>query len=124
MDEELRYKRSVCARIRSARIAADFTQEGIAERLGVQPRTYQNYEYDRIPWHHLGEIAELLGTDVDYLLTGAPSSPTDDLRPMLELLLETVRPGWRELLRPPGTLSPDDEAGGSNGVDPDEPTKD
>ena len=81
-DDELAYKQAVCGRIQRARLKAGFTQEQMAALLGVRSRTYQNYEYDRIPWEHLDAIAEACDVEKAYLVTGM----TEDTMPLREKL--------------------------------------
>lgn len=63
-------KEAVCARIKEARIAAGLTQSEAAALLDVGPRTYQNYEADRVPWELLPQVAEITGRDLMWLLRG------------------------------------------------------
>lgn len=101
-DDEARYKRAVCERVRRARERAALTQKEMADLLGVKERTYQNYEYDRIPWGHLDVIASETGVTKDWIITGSEMNERP-LREKLDLiegellalrrLLEEDRPG-------------------------------
>lgn len=58
------------ARLRSTRIYRGYTQQQLADELGIALRTYQNYEGgDREPalWM-LAHMADLLNVPADYLL--------------------------------------------------------
>ena len=105
MNDELRYKRAVCERIRRARTKAGLTQEQMADLLGVKSRTYQNYEYDRIPWDKLDTIAAETGVEKDWIVTGATGDETT-LREHLDRV-EGELQALRRLLegRPNGTGS-------------------
>lgn len=70
MHEDLR--REICARIRQARKKGGFTQQEMADLLGLTLRGYQNYEGARVPWDRIGDIARLTGTTEEWLLRGDP----------------------------------------------------
>lgn len=57
-------------RLRDLREDADLSQEQVARVLGIDQRTYSNYETGKreIPVHHLLTLAELYQTTTDYLL--------------------------------------------------------
>ena len=57
-------------RLRDLREDADLSQEQVAKVLGIDQRTYSNYETGKreIPVHHLLTLAELYQTTTDYLL--------------------------------------------------------
>lgn len=101
MNDELRYKRAVCERIRRARVKAGLTQEQMAVLLGVQHRTYQNYEYDRIPWEKLDTIAAETGVEKDWIVTGS-AGETGPLREKLDLIEGELRALRRLLEDRPG----------------------
>ena len=65
-------------RIRDLREDHDFTQQELAERLGMKQPQYSRYErgYRDIPTDILIALADLYDTSVDYLL-----GRTDDPRP-------------------------------------------
>ena len=65
-------------RIRDLREDHDFTQQELAERLGMKQPQYSRYErgYRDIPTDVLIALADLYDTSVDYLL-----GRTDDPRP-------------------------------------------
>ena len=65
-------------RIRDLREDADFTQEQVAEYLGINQRTYSNYETEKrsLPIKHYRKLALLYKTSVDYLV-----GLTDEPRP-------------------------------------------
>lgn len=84
-DDELRYKKAVCGRIKRARRRAGLTQQEMADVLGVKLRTYQNYECDRIPWDHLDAIAGELGVTKDWIITGSEVNERP-LREKLDLI--------------------------------------
>lgn len=59
-------------KLKKARQDAGMTQQGLADALGVSLRTITNYETgDRYPRKRelYGKMAELLGLDINYLLT-------------------------------------------------------
>jgi transcriptional regulator with XRE-family HTH domain len=62
--------RDVGERIAFARRVEGMKQKDLAERIGVIPRTIQNYENGRIPWDHLEEIATVLKRSKDWILYG------------------------------------------------------
>lgn len=57
-------------RIKRARREAGLSQSTMAELLGVIQRTVQNYENDHVPWGRLGDIADITGTSLRWLLHG------------------------------------------------------
>lgn len=65
-------------RIRDLREGADLTQAQVAQELGIDQRTYSNYETQKrsMPVEHYRTLALLYGTSVDYLL-----GLTDERRP-------------------------------------------
>ena len=65
-------------RIRDMREDADMTQTQVAELLGIDQRTYSNYETEKrsLPVAHYRTLALLYNTSVDYLV-----GLTDDPRP-------------------------------------------
>jgi len=63
-------KAEIPARIKQARKEAGMTQNELAALLQVQPRTYQNYELDRVPWNLMNEIAAATGKSAEWLLHG------------------------------------------------------
>ena len=58
-------------RIRDCREDKDWTQAQVAEYLGIDQRTYSNYETGRrgIPVHLLIALSKLYGVSVDYLVS-------------------------------------------------------
>ena len=68
MDDE---RREIGARIAAARRAAGLTQHELAQRLGVTPRSIQNYESGAIvPYKHLRRIEALAHRRVGWILSG------------------------------------------------------
>lgn len=57
-------------RIRDLREDADLTQAQVARELGIDQRTYSNYETEKrsMPVSHYCVLANLYHTSVDYLL--------------------------------------------------------
>lgn len=57
-------------RIRDMREDSDLTQQQIADKLFINRRTYSSYENGvrGIPVEILGNIADIFGTSVDYLM--------------------------------------------------------
>ena len=57
-------------RIRDLREDADLTQEQVAEYLGINQRTYSNYETEKrsLPIMHYRKLALLYKTSIDYLV--------------------------------------------------------
>jgi transcriptional regulator with XRE-family HTH domain len=67
-------ERAIRSRIKQARKEAGLTQEQIAELIGVEDRTYQNYEREddkgRTPWRMMNAIAAATGKPQEWLLHG------------------------------------------------------
>ena len=57
-------------RLRAARICRGFTQQKMADMLGVETRSYQRYEGGQIepPYSRLVTLADLLSVPTDFLL--------------------------------------------------------
>jgi transcriptional regulator with XRE-family HTH domain len=68
MDEA--WTRDIGGRIKEARLLAGFSQPEMADLLVVHPKSVANYEGGRIPWRDLRHIAEVLNTDMRWLLFG------------------------------------------------------
>ena len=87
----------ICARIKQARTEAGYTQQEMADLLGMTMRGYQNYESVRVPFPQLGKIAELTGVTQMWLLRGdlvaEPASPSEIFRRLdhLEASVESLR---------------------------------
>lgn len=60
----------VYERIRNLREDSDLTQQQMADKLFINRRTYSSYENGvrGIPVEVLGDIADIFGTSVDYLI--------------------------------------------------------
>jgi transcriptional regulator with XRE-family HTH domain len=68
MDDE---RRAIGGRIAIARRAAGLTQRELARRLGVTPRSIQNYESGAIvPYKHLRRIEVLAHKRIGWILAG------------------------------------------------------
>jgi HTH-type transcriptional regulator, cell division transcriptional repressor len=62
---------AVGRRIAKARKEAGLTQEELASRLGVTPRSVQGYEAGRVaPYRHLPRLAELTRREIGWFLEG------------------------------------------------------
>ena len=57
-------------RLRDLREDFDLNQTRVAEYLGIDQRTYSNYETEKrsMPMEHYRKLAELYHTSVDYLI--------------------------------------------------------
>lgn len=57
-------------RLLDLRQDADMSQKEIAALLGIDQRTYSNYETGKreIPVHHLIVLADFYGTTIDYMV--------------------------------------------------------
>ena len=60
----------VFSRIRDLREDSDWTQEYVAEQLGIKQTTYSKYEFGKInvPAEMFMKLADLYGVSVDYLM--------------------------------------------------------
>lgn len=60
----------VYERIKNLREDSDMTQQQIADKLFINRRTYASYESGvrGVPPEILGDIADIYGTSVDYLM--------------------------------------------------------
>lgn len=111
---------SIAARIRDARKRAGIDQKELGAALGVSERMIRNYEDGTtVPYDKLAKIAELTHVDREWLLTGQDDRNELAARiEALEAVLEQIRPGWRELLRPPEGLERLREGDPHTGSDP------
>lgn len=59
-----------CKKIKQLRIKNGYTTKELAEKLGVSPRTYSNYEQgkSKIPVKKLIEICLIYNVSADYIL--------------------------------------------------------
>ena len=112
MDAQL--QEGICGRIRQARKEAGFTQQEMADLLGMTMRGYQNYESNRVPFRWLDKIGEITGRSGEWLLRGdqEPAIPSDaELRQMIRLEVEAALAPIEQLLlrladqAPPGSSS-------------------
>jgi len=88
--------RAVGERIALARHEAGLHQKELAERIGVIPRSVQNYEAGRIPWRYLTAIAEATGRTKEWLLYGDATTPAAG--PTVEERLDRVESLVEEIL--------------------------
>lgn len=98
-------------------------QKQLGAELGVSERMVRNYENGTtVPYDKLARIAEVTNVSREWLLTGtdAPAEMAARLE-MVEAVLEQIRPGWRELLRPPEGLERLREDDPRSDQDPDAP---
>lgn len=89
---DARLQQDICARIQQARKEAGYTQQEMADLLGMTMRGYQNYESTRVPFRWLDKIAELTGKSQEWLLRGdveQPAEATPSRSELLELKQET-----------------------------------
>jgi transcriptional regulator with XRE-family HTH domain len=74
-------RRAFGRRLRALRASLTYTQQQMAEALGIQPARYSKYEIGRseAPYEVLVKIANLAETSLDYLITGRTpgAEPTD-----------------------------------------------
>ena len=87
--------RHVGARMRARRIMLGFTQQQLAERLGITYQQAHKYEkgINRMAASRLYKAAQVLGVDVGYFfegLHGAEESPSE-VKPQQRLLLELAK---------------------------------
>jgi len=74
-------REEITARIKQARKEAGLSQPEMAEALNVIPRTYQNYEYGRVPWGLINDIARVTGRGSEWLLHGDAPDLMNTMRP-------------------------------------------
>ena len=85
---DARLQQDICARIQQARKEAGYTQQEMADLLGMTMRGYQNYESNRVPFRWLDKIADLTGKSQEWLLRG-DVEPVEATPSRSELLQET-----------------------------------
>ena len=74
--EDAERRQEISARIKMLRERRALTQSQVAKAVGVELRTYQNWEAGGGTSHENYEsLAEILGTSFDYLLTGGETAP-------------------------------------------------
>lgn len=119
------------ARLRQVRREKGWSMDEAAHRLDITEKTlgtWERAEADpgrRNRWPKIEEVygvtrAEILGEPEPAQLERIESDLVDQ-RQMLEALLDSLRPNWRELLRPPEGLMPPGEDDPHNDEDPDPP---
>ena len=65
-------------RIARARKESGLTQEDLAARVGVTPRSIQGYEAGKVvPYRHLPRLAEVTNRDVVWFLEGGTAAATE-----------------------------------------------
>lgn len=84
-------------RLRVARKEAGFTQQQLADVLGVHKRTIENYENERVPWDHLNEYAALTNRPVEWFLYGEMALPPEGEVAALTETVATLTEGLAEL---------------------------
>lgn len=88
-------------RIKQARVEAGFTQDQLADLIGVGMRQVQYYEADESdPYRKLTRIAEATGKSIGWLLHGGQTIEEDQLAALREEVAE-VRAMLAELLERP-----------------------
>ncbi len=83
----------VSRRLRERRVLAGFTQQTLAERVGVTYQQEHKYEHavDRISAGRLYLLAQALGVSVDYFFEGLDKAPLPAVRPHERRMLEIVK---------------------------------
>ena len=82
-------RREIGARIATARREVGLTQRELAERLGVTPRSIQNYESGAIvPYRHLRRIEVMAHKRIGWILGG--DGADDDMTKTLRRLEEAL----------------------------------
>lgn len=92
LDEKQRLERA--ARIRQLREESPYTQEAVAERVGVKLRSYQKWEEGGgIEWEHLEALADLHRVDVQWIHRGRERGPAPELfkNPQLDRIEERLK---------------------------------
>jgi transcriptional regulator with XRE-family HTH domain len=101
-------------RLLAVRVAAGLSQDAFAERLGLSPRAYANYERGEreIPAAVVRTLYEVYGTDPLWLLTGPGTDPVyaPERQLNLSLLEELIRIVESSLQHAHKTLKPDKKA--------------
>jgi transcriptional regulator with XRE-family HTH domain len=99
-------KAEISARIKVARTEAGLKQREMAERLHIEPRTYQNYERTRVPWVLLKDIARITGKSHAWLLHGDDGPDVMDVLTRMESELHEIRERVDQAL---GITAPDED---------------
>ena len=60
----------IAARIRDLRERSPFRQQDVADRVGVELRTYQKWEQKGTGWENLEKLAEVYGTTAEAIWKG------------------------------------------------------
>ena len=84
--------------VKALREAAGFTQEELATRIGVSPRSIQGYEAGSVvPYRRLSQLADVCNRDIGWLLEGDTSTEHELVARLLsvveELAVEAKRIG-------------------------------
>lgn len=70
-DREAQFNDALCARVKALREARGWKQDQMATALGIPYDRYRKYEYRTpIPHYLIEQFAEIVGRDIDYVLTG------------------------------------------------------
>jgi len=88
LEEQQRSERA--GRIKKLREESPFTQEAVADRVGVKLRTYQKWEEGGgITWVHLESLASLHDVEVQWIHRGEQrTSDPVELRELLDRVLD------------------------------------
>lgn len=85
-------KQRIGTRLRDARLAAQMTQQDVADRIGVTQSQYNHYESGRtlISVDQLLRLEEIFGQSITFLV-GKETCFIADLPPQLQKLVELVK---------------------------------
>jgi transcriptional regulator with XRE-family HTH domain len=85
------------ARLRQAREEAGFTQQQLADVLGVHKRSVENYENLRVPWDLLNEYARATNRSSEWFIYGETALPPEGEVAALTATVEHMTSDLREL---------------------------
>lgn len=92
-DKQAQRMKVIGLSMQKRRLKTGYSQEEVADRLGITPKSYGAYEQGKHPPDilRLIQIAEIFECEIEQLLTGISSKPDDQAKHIANLLQDVKR---------------------------------